>query len=91
MPAISQQTAVKIRRGQYVDFSTLPPASGLTHQAPTQLEEGPIVIKAEDLARSRQIIQDIDVWHQSLVVGCTENRPEQAARAPGLRVPCDQV
>ena len=63
MPAIPRKLADKIRRGQYVDFSLLPPASGMSMQAPTQLEGGVVVIKAEDLARSRRIIPDIGVWH----------------------------
>ena len=68
MPAIPRRVAEKIRRGQYIDFSSLPPASGLVKQAPTQLEGGLVVIKAEDLARSRRIIPDIGVWHQCFTV-----------------------
>ena len=64
MPAIPRKLADKIRWGQYVDFSLLPPASGMSKKAPTQLEGGVVVIKAEDLARSRRIIPDIKVWHQ---------------------------
>ena len=64
LPAIPRRIAEKIRRGQYVDFSALPPAAGLSKQPPPHLEGGLVVYKAEDLARSSKIIPDIATWHQ---------------------------
>ena len=64
LPAIPRRIAEKIRRGQYVDFSALPPAVGLSKQPPPHLERGLVMYKAEDLARSSKIIPDIATWHQ---------------------------
>ena len=64
LPAIPRRIAEKIRRGQYVDFSALLPAAGLSKQPPPHLEGGLVVYKAEDLARSSKIIPDIATWHQ---------------------------
>ena len=40
LPAIPWRIAEKIRRGQFVDFSALPTAAGLSKQPPPHLEGG---------------------------------------------------
>ena len=86
LPAIPRRIAEKIRRGQYVDFSALPPAAGLSKQP---LEGGLVVYKAEDLARSSKIIPDIAML--SVDDSSTQGRPEQTAGATVVRLPHHQL
>ncbi len=81
MPAIPRRVVEKIKRGQYVDFSVLPPAAGSTRATPSHLEGDLVVIRAEDLARSRKLIPDIGVWLQCYVLWMSVALKEEPSRA----------
>ena len=84
MPAIPRRIADKIRRGQYVDFTSLPPASGMSRQPPAQLDGGLVVIKAEDLIRAKRLIPDVGVWLQCYLMWMAVAVKEEPSRTQEL-------
>ena len=84
MPAIPRRIADKIRRGQYVDFTSLPPASGMSRQPPAQLDGGLVVIKAEDLIRAKGLIPDVEVWLQCYFMWMAVAVKEEPSRTQEL-------
>ena len=68
----------------------LQPASGLAKQAPTQLEGGLVVIKAEDLGGSYQIL-GCGTNAYNVAVGGPQGGPGQTPRTPGVWLPYYQV
>ncbi len=71
----------QIRLGQFVDFALLPPASGSARPTSPHLEGDLVVIRAEDLARSRKLIPDIGVWMQYYLLWMSVVLTEEPGRA----------
>lgn len=64
LPSLSKKLIDKIKAGEYIDFSELPPAKGKGRAVP-QLGDGQIVVvQAADLMQSRKVIPDFATWSQ---------------------------
>ena len=68
LPALPKKMVEKIRAGQYIDFSELPPAKGHTRTLPSQEEGHVVVIRAEDLVGSKKLIPDLATWLQCFAI-----------------------
>ena len=84
LSAVPRKTAEKIWAGEYIDFSDLPPARGKAKSLPSSMEGHIIVVQAEDLAQSRELIPDMGTWIQCFALYAAVVMVKEPGRATNL-------
>ena len=80
-PAVSKKLTDKIWRGEYVEFSDLPPARGRVKSIPHS-EGHIVVVQAADLVNTRKVIPDLATWVQCFTLYMAivvKQEPERAS------------
>ena len=80
-PAVSKKLTDKILRGEYVEFSDLPPARGRVKSIPHS-EGHIVVVQAADLVNTRKVIPDLATWVQCFTLYMAivvKQEPERAS------------
>ncbi len=84
LPALPRRLVDRIRSGEYIDFTELPPAKG-KGKTPAQMGEGQIVVvQAADLAATRRTIPDLATWIQCFSLYVAVLAPSQPEVIPEL-------
>lgn len=81
---ITKRMADRIKAGEYIDFSELPPAKGKARSVPQSLEGQVIVVQAADLLQDRKLIPDLATWTQCFALYTAVVASHDPGRVPDL-------
>lgn len=64
LPALQRKLVEQIQAGQYIEFCKLPPAKGCSRPLSGQEDGHILVVRAEDLSGTRNMMPDLATWLQ---------------------------
>ena len=84
LPALPKKPVNKIKAGEHIDFTELPPARGKPRFILPALDGQVLVVQAVDLLQSRQVIPDLATWLQCFTIYVAVIASKQLSCLPDL-------
>ena len=84
MPALPKKLVERIKAGDYVDFTEMPPAKGKSRPLSSVLEGQVVLVQVSDLSLTRKVLPDLATWTQCFVMYVSVISTHQPQRVPDL-------